>query len=56
MKEPDPLRPIPFWQTFVLFAIPGAIVYLNIYLVHFVGNLLIVVLLVPGIVGAGGSP
>jgi len=32
MKGPDSLKPIPFWQAFLLFAIPGAIVYLNIYL------------------------
>ena len=33
MNRTSQLKPIPFWQTLVLFAVPGAIVYANIYVV-----------------------
>ena len=31
MDKTDPIAPIPFWQTLVLFGVPGILVYLNIY-------------------------
>ena len=31
MNRSKEIRPIPFWQTLILFGIPGVIVYFNIY-------------------------
>ena len=41
MNRPRRIAPMPFWQSLVLFGLPGIIVYLNIYLA------------VPCLVGAG---